>query len=79
MAKLTKTTLFKASTSRSETLLDKTTRAVKLILDEETELRKTKTERLRKARLELESDTPEKATKKDLKGSRTKSMLKASN
>lgn len=55
MTKLTKTTLFKALPKRPETLLDKTTRAVKIILDEETELRKSKTARLRAARLELES------------------------
>lgn len=55
MTKLTKTTVFKASTPRAETTLDKTTRAVRLILDGEKEQRESKTARLRKARLEREA------------------------
>ena len=54
MAKLATTTLFKTSAPRAETLMDKITRAATKILYEETEQRKVKTERLRKARLERE-------------------------
>ena len=58
MTKSTKTTLFKSSTPLRETLMDKTTRVVRQILDEETEQRKVKTSRLRKARLEKEDVAP---------------------
>jgi len=54
MAKLTKTSLFK-TIPRSETPMDKTTRAAQEILDEEKKDRQYKTERLRKARLEREA------------------------
>jgi hypothetical protein len=54
MTRSTKTSLFKSSTPVRETLMDKTTRVVKQIIDEETEQRKVKTSRLRKARLEKE-------------------------
>lgn len=55
MAKLTKETLFKQPATRAETLLDKTTRAAKEIIDGENEERTSKTMRLRKARLEREA------------------------
>lgn len=58
MTKLTKTTLFKAARPRAETAMDKTARAAREILDDETERRKIKTERLRKTRLEREARTP---------------------
>lgn len=54
MAKLNESTVFKASTPRAETQMDKTTRAVRLILDEETERRSAKTARLRDARIARE-------------------------
>lgn len=63
MAKLNKSTLFKPLKPRSETPMDKTTRAVWEILDQETQQREVKTERLRKARLEREAATPEEAPK----------------
>ena len=66
MAKFVTTTLFKASTPRAETLMDKTTRAATEILNEEKKQRKTKTERLRKARLEREAGTPVEAPKASL-------------
>lgn len=58
MAKLTKDTLFKPVQRGPETLMDKTTRAVRTILDEEAEVRNTRTERLRKARLARDAATP---------------------
>ncbi|WP_146345534.1 hypothetical protein [Falsiphaeobacter marinintestinus] len=63
MAKLTKNTLFKPAAPRAETLGDKTTRAVRLILDEEMEKREAKTDRLRKARLEREAFSKPEAPK----------------
>ncbi|SFM25066.1 hypothetical protein [Shimia aestuarii] len=57
MTKLTKTTLFKPTPPRAETLMDKTTRIVRGILDDEAEQRENKTARLRKARLEREAAT----------------------
>ncbi|MFZ7089930.1 hypothetical protein [Primorskyibacter sp. 2E233] len=58
MTKLTKTTLFKDPKPRAETVMDKTTRVVREILQEETKERDTRTMRLRKARLEREAGTP---------------------
>lgn len=69
MAKLNKSTLFKPLKPRSETPMDKTTRAVREILDQETQQREVKTERLRKARLEREAATPEEAPKAKSGGS----------
>ena len=59
MTRLTKTTFFKPAPPRAETLMDKTTRIVRGIIDEEAEQRLLKTSRLRKARLEREAATPE--------------------
>lgn len=55
MTSLNKTTLFKVSVPRAETQMDKTSRAVREILDDETDLRSAKTDRLRKARIEREA------------------------
>lgn len=63
MAKLTKDTLFKAAKPRAETLIDRTTRAAKQILEDEAEQRERKTARLRKARLERTGDLPGDAPK----------------
>jgi len=52
MAKLATTTVFTNAKPEKETKLDKTTRAVKAMAEEETEERHVKTARLRKARLE---------------------------
>lgn len=77
MAKLTKTTLFKTTPPRAETLLDKTTRVVRGILDEETEHRQNRTARLRKARLEREAGTLAEAPKATSSGARKKPRTKA--
>ncbi|TRD18924.1 hypothetical protein [Palleronia caenipelagi] len=61
MAKLTKTTVFKAQASRAETPMEKTTRIVRKIVDEEAGQRQVKTDRLRIARLEREANTPRRA------------------
>lgn len=55
MAKMTKDTLFNAPQTKTETVMDKTTRVVREMLDTETELREAKTQRLRKTRLEREA------------------------
>lgn len=72
MAKLNKHSLFKADKPRAETLIDRTTRAAREIVEDEVEQRELKTARLRKARLEREASTPEKAPK----GARKKSQPK---
>ena len=58
MTKLTKDNLFKVYDSKPETLIDKTSRVVRQIVDEETEHRQAKNSRLRNARLEREANTP---------------------
>lgn len=57
MAKLTKLTAFKAHVPKPETAMDKTTRIVKKIADEEAEKRLVKMNRLRSARLERSANT----------------------
>lgn len=52
MTKLTKTDVFTATGPLKETLLDKTTRIVRKINDEEAEVSHAKVARLRKARFE---------------------------
>jgi len=58
MAKLTKSTAFKAQVPKAETPMDKTTRIVMKMIDDEAEKRTAKIARLRKARLEREASTP---------------------
>ncbi|SNT36578.1 hypothetical protein [Antarctobacter heliothermus] len=58
MTKLTKNTLFKVSDSKPETPMDKTTRVVRQMVDEETEQRVARNSRLRNARLEREANKP---------------------
>ncbi|GAA3877805.1 hypothetical protein [Celeribacter arenosi] len=58
MTKLTKNTLFKAYDSKPETPMDKTTRVVRQMVDEETEQRDARISRLRNARLEREANKP---------------------
>lgn len=60
MAKLTKTSVFKTQGPNLETAMDKTTRIVRKMVEEESEKRQTKIDRLRKARLEREANTPTK-------------------
>lgn len=70
LAKLTKTSVFKAQGSRlkaqgskAETPLDKTTRIVRKMVAEEAEQRQAKNDRLRNARLEREANTPTKPSR----------------
>ncbi len=58
MAKFTKNNLFNVYDSKPETPMDKTTRVVRQMVDEETEQRQAKNSRLRNARLEREASTP---------------------
>ncbi len=58
MTKLTKDNLFKEYTSKPETAMDKTTRIVKQMVEEEAEQRQAKVTRLRNTRLEREANTP---------------------
>ena len=58
MAKLTKKNVFKAYDAKPEDKMDKTTRVVRRIVDDDAEERQAKTTRLRNARLEKEANTP---------------------
>ncbi|MGY3436473.1 MULTISPECIES: hypothetical protein [unclassified Marinovum] len=58
MTKLTKSNLFKVYDSKPETPMEKTTRVVRQMVDEETEQRDAKNSRLRNDRLEREANTP---------------------
>ena len=55
MAKLTKKNVFKACDAKPETKMDKTTRVVRKMVDEDAEERQAKITRLRNARLEREA------------------------
>ncbi len=59
MAKLAKTTVLISTGRQKETSLDKTTRIVRRITEDEAEKRHLKTAHLRKARLESKTDTPD--------------------
>lgn len=58
MAKLTKINAFKELGAKPESAMDRTTRVVRRIVDEEAEKRQEKTARLRNDRLEREANTP---------------------
>jgi len=58
LTKLTKNNLFKVHVSKQESAMDKTTRVVRQMVDEEAEQRQVKNSRLRNARLEREANTP---------------------
>jgi len=62
MAKLTKKNVFKAYDAKPETPMDKTTRVVRKMVDEDSEERQAKITRLRNARLEREANTPAEST-----------------
>ncbi len=62
MAKLTKKNVFKAYDAKPETPMDKTTRVVRKMVDEDAEERQAKITRLRNARLEREANTPPETT-----------------
>ncbi|MGJ8621509.1 MAG: hypothetical protein ACSHW1_01955 [Yoonia sp.] len=63
MAKLTKTSVFKAQAPKAETQMDKTTRIVRKMADDDAEKRQVKINRLRNARLEREQNTPSKTSR----------------
>ncbi|WP_137702416.1 hypothetical protein [Marimonas lutisalis] len=73
MKKLTKNKSSKAENLRAETVIDRSTRVSKQILQDEAEQRELKTERLRKARLEKESGFSGKEPKATSKGMHGKS------
>jgi len=79
MTKLTKTTLLNTTKPRAETLMDKTTRVVREILDEETAQRQIRTLRLRKARLEREAVAPVEKITSTPGGAPKKARAKAAN
>ena len=58
MAKLAKTIVLTPICAKKETPLDKTTRIMRRIAEDEAEIRAVKTTRLRNARLESEAGTP---------------------
>lgn len=62
MTKLAKNTVFTIAKPRKETPLDKTTRIVRRIKSEESEIREVKTARLRNDRLKSEAGTPVEAS-----------------
>ena len=62
MTKLSKMTEFKIAGPRKETVLDKTTRIVRKINDENNEIRNDKTARLRRDRFKDKTTEPVKAT-----------------
>ena len=76
MTIMEKTTAFKTDKPRADTPMDKTTRAVKEIVDGETEQREVKTARLRAARLEREASILAKATAKTSMGTPKKPPIK---
>lgn len=65
MAKFVKNAVFAPTGAHKETLLDKTTRIARRIIADEAEVRQAKTKRLRKARIERQTDV---ATNKESKG-----------
>ena len=77
MAKLKKTAIFTIADQKKETALEKTTRIVRKINEDEAELRHVKTARLRKARFESEADTADDATPATSRDSQQKLPMKA--
>ena len=71
MTKLTKSNLFKVYDSKPETPMDKTTRVVRQMVEEETEQRLAKISRLRNTRLEREANTPSEMTAKTARKTRS--------
>lgn len=76
MAKLTKTTAFKTHIPKPETPMEKTTRIVRDMVDEEADQRQVKIARLRKARLEREANTPSETTAATRKKRPSKAVIK---
>jgi hypothetical protein len=63
LAKLTKTSVFKAQAPKAETQMDKTTRIVRKMADDDAEQRQVKINRLRNARREREQNTSSKTSR----------------
>lgn len=63
MAKSTKTSVSKVKAPAAETPMDKTTRIVRKMVEEQAEQRQAKYNRLRKARLEREANTSTKPSR----------------
>lgn len=78
MTNLTKNNLFKVYASKPETPLDKTTRVVRQMVDDEAEQRQTKIARLRNARLEKEANSLPKAKAKAAAARKSPSVNTAS-
>lgn len=70
MSKHTKKNLSKVYDSKPETPMEKTTRVVRQMVDEEAEQRHAKNSRLRTARLEREAHTPSETTIKPVRKTR---------
>lgn len=64
MAKLAKKNVFRSYDAKPETPMDKTTRVVRKMVDEDAEERQANITRLRNARLEREANTPPETTAK---------------
>jgi hypothetical protein len=64
LSKHTKKNLSKVYAAKPETPMEKTTRVVRQMVDEEAEQRHAKNSRLRNARLEREANTPSETTVK---------------
>lgn len=62
MAKRTKKNVFEAHYSKPESPMEKTTRIVRKMVNEDAEKRQAKISRLRNARLEREASTPSPTT-----------------
>ncbi len=76
MAKLTKTSVFKSYDTKPETPMDKTTRVVRKMVDDDAEERQAKITRLRNARLEREANTPRKTTATEHKARQSSAVTK---
>lgn len=70
MTKRANNKIFQALRPRNETAMEKTTRAVKEITDQEKQKRQEKVARLRKARHESEADAPERTAPTPPKGTK---------
>ncbi|MEP4531256.1 MAG: hypothetical protein ABJ050_28615 [Paracoccaceae bacterium] len=66
MSKPTKKNLSKVYDAKPETAMEKTTRVVRQMVDEDAEQRHAKNSRLRTARLEREANTPPETTAKQV-------------
>ncbi|MCK0097104.1 hypothetical protein MWU60_16125 [Yoonia sp. F2084L] len=76
MAKLTKKSVFKSYDTKPETPMDKTTRVVRKMVDDDAEERQAKITRLRNARLEREANTPSETTAKERKARQSSGVTK---